>query len=803
MRTARIVPVTLVAVALSLFGATSASASITQIASFGTTGPGALKGAEGIAVNANTNNVYVTDKLDHRVVEYDQEGNFILTFGREVNETKTREKLGGDTQITEAEENVCTAASGNTCLDGVAGSETGQLDWPTGIAIDPTTGDVYVSDGGNERIEKYTSEGAYISQIVSGQNGAPRFVLGVTFENYNYKTFEFTSHGNDSWVDDEGNLYLSSPDEVLRGFVYKFTPAGEFTGETFLPSNGTHTWALVGGPSAVVVAPTGDVDVSEAAKGTGSGGILQFAAASGSEIGTFTNDLASYCSKEYEYRAKNGVLEPLAINLSTGEVFNAGFNASCEPVVRVLAPSNGQLTQLSEFPIQPEAFTPPPQALRGVGAHPFVYQSIAYAAGVGKLYQLTGGQETDEVAVYGTFPLPVPAAPVVSSENWSDLGLSSVVLHAKIDPDSVDTIYQIEYGTDPDLSGATSVPVSPVDAGAGFLPVNVSQTVSGLSQSTVYYYRVVAHSSFGAGTTVDGPIQSVTTLAPLPSAVTEGPSEVSSTNAVVNGTVTPGSTGAASATMWCFQYGATELPGYNLGFMPGQPAGSAGQGTSPVQLSERLAHLQPNTTYRYRLVAVNSLGSRLSSTACSTEGGQESDGAEQTFTTPNGDLVPLVSTGAVLGVTENTATLTGTLDPEGVHTIYEFQLGTSTQYGVELFADAGNGGQPEQVSVVVSSLQPGTAYHYRLVATNAYGTSYGADGTFTTVSVPSAILGAPPTPPLIGTPDIAFPAEVTGSTTTRKTTPKCKKPKKLSHGKCVKSKTKKQAKKASRSRKER
>jgi hypothetical protein len=95
------------------------------------------------------------------------------------------------------------------------------------------------------------------------------------------------------------------------------------------------------------------------------------------------------------------------------------------------------------------------------------------------------------------------------------------------------------------------------------------------------------------------------------------------------------------------------------------------------------------------------------------------------------------------------------------------------------------------VSVVVSSLQPGTTYHYRLVASSHFGASYGVDMSFTTPGVPSAVLLAPPAPPLIVTQPFAFPAESSPMTSASK----CKRDySRDKNGRCVKAKPKKKAK---------
>ena len=251
---------------------------------------------------------------------------------------------------------------------------------------------------------------------------------------------------------------------------------------------------------------------------------------------------------------------------------------------------------------------------------------------------------------------------------------------------------------------------------------------------------------------------------PLPAATTEGASEVTFDTAALHGTVVPGGVEAASDTSWCFEYGAGGRPGYNLGSLP-QPAGDAGQGTGGVPVSLHLTGLLPGSTYRYRLVAVNWLGMGLGSTACGTEGGQEADGAEELLTTPITLPAPLVVTGAASGVSQNAATISGTVDPQGLRTTYEFQVGIDTSYGVQIFGAAGEGSEPQPVSLTLPYLQPGTTYHYRLVAINSGGTSYGADATFTTPVFPTAVLSAPAVPPLIATPTVTFPSDTQATTT--------------------------------------
>ncbi len=84
-------------------------------------------------------------------------------------------------------------------------------------------------------------------------------------------------------------------------------------------------------------------------------------------------------------------------------------------------------------------------------------------------------------------------------------------------------------------------------------------------------------------------------------------------NATLDGTVNPNGT----ATTYQFEYGTTTSYGSKA---PASPE-SIGSGTSPVEVSEKIESLKPETTYHFRLVATN-------------ENGAITEGEDQTFTTP-------------------------------------------------------------------------------------------------------------------------------------------------------------------------
>jgi len=95
---------------------------------------------------------------------------------------------------------------------------------------------------------------------------------------------------------------------------------------------------------------------------------------------------------------------------------------------------------------------------------------------------------------------------------------------------------------------------------------------------------------------------------------------------------------------------------------------------------------------------------------------------------------PIVTTTAALGIGLTSASLRGTVTPSSQATGYFFEYGTTTAYGAQtqaLFLPPPSNSQVI-VSFLVAGLKQGTSYHFRLVASNADGTSRGADQSFTT-----------------------------------------------------------------------
>jgi hypothetical protein len=105
---------------------------------------------------------------------------------------------------------------------------------------------------------------------------------------------------------------------------------------------------------------------------------------------------------------------------------------------------------------------------------------------------------------------------------------------------------------------------------------------------------------------------------------------------------------------------------------------------------------------------------------------------------------PAATTGGVTSPGRTTATLTGTINPNGVDTTSFFEYGTSTAVDqVTGSVDSGSGTSDVSASVDVSGLQPATTYYYRVVGSSNGGDTFGETASFRTTDVPAVTTGSP------------------------------------------------------------
>ncbi|MGN6257567.1 MAG: hypothetical protein ACTHN3_07440 [Solirubrobacterales bacterium] len=284
-----------------------------------------------------------------------------------------------------------------------------------------------------------------------------------------------------------------------------------------------------------------------------------------------------------------------------------------------------------------------------------------------------------------------------------------------------DARYQFEYSTSPYTvgEGPHGALSAEGDAGSAIGPSTARATISGLAPNTAYHYRITAWNGHGRSYGED---HSFTLVVP-PDASTSEATELQPTQARVNGSVNPN----GADTHYYFEYGPTT--GYG-NVIPPSEGMDIGSGFEGVACWNVINNLEPVMTYHYRVVA--------------SSGSGRTYGADRQFTTPPG--APFVTAEAATGVKAHSATMRGSINPRGSETTYHFEYDTKpyaaneAPHGTSVpvpDASAGSGRSAVAEIREITGLQIGTTYHFRLVGSNAGGTTYGSDQEFRTANVPA------------------------------------------------------------------
>jgi len=196
---------------------------------------GQVREPKRLAVDAN-GYVWVPDSLNNRVEVFNEKGEYVTKFG----------SFGSGAEQMNYPVGIAVDPRGNVWIDdnnnridrwklssqwpptfvsnfGSSGSSNGQFKEPTGIAVNPINGNLVVPDEGNNRVEVFSENGAYLRQFGSfgtgnGQLSQPR---GAAVD----------SNGN-IWVLDTGNNRVqkfNEKGEYLSQFGSLGTGNGQFT----------------------------------------------------------------------------------------------------------------------------------------------------------------------------------------------------------------------------------------------------------------------------------------------------------------------------------------------------------------------------------------------------------------------------------------------------------------------------------------------------------------------------------------------------------------------------------------------
>ncbi len=583
-----------------------------------------------------------------------------------------------------------------------------------GVAVDQANGRLYVSDVRHNVVDEFERSGTgayrYVCQF-NGWYGAG--VQGCHASGGTPKENEEIVEPLGVAVDTQGDVYIASfgPGGPGLGAVDEFNQAGEGV----VRIAGTEHPVLIGNPKDIAVDSKGDLFVLNYTEGQR---IAEF------QRGSFTGGVES--EKTFDPSTYAIALNPADDDLY---VDNSG------QVKRYVSSSAGEWKLEGEF---------------GGGAlgdsEGLAITTAAGSGGTPMIYASNIGKANVDVFTERLVKLP----DIDGGCQASGASTDSVVLGGEVDPLGLaGASYSFEYGVEESYGQQTAVGLVEGSGPRQVVPVEVG----GLEPGTLYHCRLsVSDSEDEAfGVFAQGPDSTVETLPLLP-AVNEPPASaraVTSSSAILDGMVTPGGNSTypdtLATTSYHFEYGS-ETGRYSEQL----PSVGVGAGSEPVAVEQAIptGTLQPGTTYHFALVASNAAGASV--------------GEDETFTTPSTGsmpVAPVVSTGAPSGVSQTTATLNGSVDPEGAATTFQFELGTTTAYGTVLFGGAaGSAPQTTALTQAAAGLLPGTTYHYRVCATNAAGTVCGTDAAFTTTGFPGAIV-QPLSPALIPFTTVAFPKQ--------------------------------------------
>lgn len=199
-----------------------------------TIGKGMIDGAISIALD-KSGNLYALDNGNPQVVEFSNDGTFIKEWG-----------------------SYCNLFHNVGCIDpdgsGPFALGDGQFQDPNGIAID-ASGNVYLADTGNNRVEVFDSSGHFVYKFGENGNGNAQFsdVMGIAVDNSgslyvvdqnNHRVEAFSiTYGNMTSATNEvltsPTIYPSAPPPTIpsipTGYVSSFGSGGSKNGQFSMP----------------------------------------------------------------------------------------------------------------------------------------------------------------------------------------------------------------------------------------------------------------------------------------------------------------------------------------------------------------------------------------------------------------------------------------------------------------------------------------------------------------------------------------------------------------------------------------
>ncbi len=656
---------------------------------------------------------YVVDDANHRIQRFNADGSFDLAWGADV-------VTGGTTNFE-----ICASAA--TCKVGVATGPpapttnllNGALDNPQGIAVDQDTGNVYVSDRDNRRISQYTANGVFVRSFGFDVLATANEIQTVTVD-ASGGSFTISFGAGGPGVGTTGDISATATNATvaaaLNGLTNVNTGGGSVTvaGGPGAPGGGTYTITFNGGPLA-------NSDVAQVGVGASAGDPLTGGAAT---ISAATSQNGSAAGVGYEVCQASNVCKigVGANNASTSSPgpnpgqFSAGTTANgyrldvSKPDGN---PSTGKVFLANTGSQRVETYNLDGSAPSNFGSSGQFTSNQPLGVALdstGIAYIISGGVG-GPLARYSTattqFLAPISLS-TLTGNTASRVGVEIDRVTGRlfvVTGSATAGLFEIATpGGTPSLAGNY-----PTAFTANFQPIGVGvnpDTGKVFMPTSTTAQRVVVFDDDG--------------LSPIQIGL-EPPTNVQANTADLHATINPAPNGpTGQQTSYRFE---VSKDGVNWTQVTSNTVVPPNGDTNFAQsVQAQGTNLEPNTSYRVRVVAT-----RANNSGAATS-------AELAFLTD--PAPPVVETIAAQQISDTSAQVVGRINPGGLATSYWFEWGDD-DYGNVVPVPAGSagaGGVAKLVVEALTGLEAGRFYHFRICAQNslASGAVCGGDRLFQT-----------------------------------------------------------------------
>ena len=479
------------------------------------------------------------------VQEFNEKGEFVLMFGKDVN----KKNLLSPDVCTEVE-----VEMGGECQYGIQGSEPGAFQDPAYVAVDGSGGAVYVGDGVDGLVTKFNEKGEVVStwgdggsgetpdgQLVSKPAVGPDAEECLPIYNACPAAEPFGSIAGMA-LDPKGNLWVGG-----AGHILEFERDGKFTG-TAWEARSPHGYHEDGeGPNAVdsednVYVNVGIYD-SEGAQLSAAPEGVEAVDSSGHAYVNAGEEIQVYVNCRAEVLGGCKPTESFGSAHPAGAGALAVDSAAAGDTLYAAGSASGQVLVYSDETVpgivtgKPTEVAAPKATLTGaVDPSGVNLKECFFEWGEATSYGNVApcveglGDNPGEIGA-GTSEVPVHSAPIagvqaghtyhyrlvainakdefepsagdgsdvafgpplIVGESSSAVAAGNATVQAEVDPQNLDTSLRVEYGTS--TGYGKELPGAGIDSGQPSVPIELQS----LNPDTVYHYRFVAENALGEG----------------------------------------------------------------------------------------------------------------------------------------------------------------------------------------------------------------------------------------------------------------------------------------------------------------